>query len=181
MEWTEFVRLLQFAPVLFGALILRQRREDSAELRQKILAFYKHLGTHKKFALYRAELLPFKRVQRFAFRAGLEFEDATLPLALYEDYFSGQYHADQPITPYSEEEVRCWLTAAGSTPIEWWFLIAGEFRLWNPRDGEFHYIHTLDGDPRMEVAKADYLRSIGSAFDSMSAACVEATKRGLYP
>ena len=116
---------------------------------------------------------------RLAGRSGLQPDYAFLPLAIHDDYSSGKYHDDHPGSRYSEDEVKFELTAGGEIPIEWWFLVAGEFRLWNERRGEFGTVHTLDGSPLVQKAKADYLRLIGSAFDSIHDARAEAAKRGI--
>jgi hypothetical protein len=151
---------------MFGALIRPQHRTDTVELREKIMAFYHHAGKHGKLAHVRPAAWRPKQIKRMAARAGLEPRDATVPMDIFEDYESGDYHADQQGMRYSEEEVRCELTAAGAIPIECWFFVGGRFRLWHEEMREFHIVVTLDGDPVKEIAKADFLRSIGSAFDS---------------
>src|ERR1051326_488541 len=156
-KFSEFARLLDYAPKLFGLLLHRQNRDDSEELRLKIIAYFRNINRQDEFEYRMSNSLPSKRVLRLATLSALDHNDIRLPLAIYDEYASGRFHTDNPTLRYSEEEVRFTLTAGGNIPMEWWFLISGEFRLWNPRDGELHFVYTLDGDPLMDRAKADYL------------------------
>jgi len=181
MNPAEFRHMLGHCPLLFGRLLARHGIADTPDVRRRILAFYDGLKPQEVLD-YRVKPLRRRRRTAVARLAGFDPADAAIPLRLYDEYVSGvtaaPWRAPVDRTFVPEEEVRYWLTH-GTETVEHWYLVAGEFHVWNARERGLCAIAIQDGDPHMHQAAKAYLKSHGLSFATLAEARGDAVRRGL--